>query len=65
MGWEDGWRFGNEWFEEVTFVQRSEGGDGLAVFKGQGMGDKGVQKGYFLAEGIACVKILKREKEKL
>lgn len=36
---------------------------GLAVFKGQGMGDEGVQKGYFLAEGRACVKILKGEGE--
>lgn len=55
--------FRNEWFEEVTFMQRSEGGVGLAVFSGQEMRDKGVQKGYFLAEGIACVKILKGEAE--
>lgn len=44
-------------------MQRSEGGVGLAVFSGQEMRDKGVQKGYFLAEGIACVKILKGEAE--
>lgn len=47
------------------FMQRFEGGVGLAVFKGQGMGDKGMQKGYFLTEGRACVKILKGEGENL
>lgn len=37
---------------------------GLQHFKGQGIGNKGVRNGYFLAERTACVKILKG-KEKL
>lgn len=55
--------FGNERFEEVTFMQRSEGGVEFAVFRGQEMREKSVQKGYFLAEGAACVKILKGNKK--